>query len=215
MDFSIARRRMVDSQLVKRGIADPLVLKAMGSLPRHRFVEEALQNQVYTDFALPIGEKQTISQPYIVALMTSALELTGSEKILEIGTGSGYQAAVLATISRQVYSIERLPNLARRARRILDDISLSHVQIKVSDGTLGWPELAPFDRIIVTAGGPVIPEEYSQQLSIGGKLVIPVGTRQEQNLIRVTRISQNEYSHEELSGCRFVPLIGAQGWGED
>jgi protein-L-isoaspartate(D-aspartate) O-methyltransferase len=215
MDFSIARRRMVEQQLQVRGIVDPLVLAAMLKVPRHRFVEEALQNQAYSDFPLPIGEKQTISQPFMVAYMTEALLLKGEERILEIGTGSGYQAAILAQIVRRVYSIERHANLARRARRILDAIGCSGVNIKVGDGSLGWAEEAPFDGIITTAGAPSIPDEYRAQLAIGGRLVIPVGDRFSQVLMRLTRRGENEYAEERLLGCRFVPLVGQRGWARD
>ncbi len=215
MDFSIARRRMVDQQLRGRGIVDPQVLAAMLKVPRHLFVEEALQNQAYSDFPLPIGDKQTISQPYMVAYMTEALQLKGEERTLEIGTGSGYQAAVLAQIVRRVYTIERHASLARRARRILDSIGCNGVNIKVGDGTLGWEDEAPFDGIITTAGAPQIPDCYRTQLAIGGRLVIPVGDRFSQVLVRLTRRGENDFVEERLLDCRFVPLVGHRGWPRD
>ncbi len=212
MDYVIARRRMVERELQGRGIRDERVLEAMRQIPRHLFVEEALQGRAYGDSPLPIGEKQTISQPYIVALMTAALELKGHERILEIGTGSGYQAAVLARIVSRVFTIERFPSLARRARRILDQIGCTNVNIKVTDGTLGWEEAAPFDGIIVTAGAPSIPSKYVEQLCVGAHLVIPIGPQDSQVLMRITRTSQNECRQERLADCRFVPLVGRFGW---
>lgn len=214
MDFSIARRRMVERQIKGRGVEAPLVLRAMQDVPRHLFVEEALRDQAYSDFPLPIGEKQTISQPFMVAFMTAALELGGDEKVLEVGTGSGYQTAVLAHIVSRVYSVERLPALARRARRVLDAVGCSKVNLKVADGTLGWKDEAPFDAILVTAGAPSIPQEYRDQLSIGGRLVIPVGERGGQILKRVTRSAESSYREENLLDCRFVPLIGERGWAD-
>lgn len=212
MDFSIARRRMVEQQVKGRGVTDPLVIEAMLQVPRHLFVEEALQSQAYSDFPLPIGEKQTISQPFMVGYMTAALQLKGGEKVLEIGTGSGYQAAVLARIAAKVYTIERIVPLARKARKILDLLGANNVNIKVSDGTIGWGEMAPFDAIMVTAGGPSIPETYLQQLASGGRLVIPVGDRGTQVLKRVTFRGPGLYSQENLLDCRFVPLLGQHGW---
>ncbi|APG26817.1 protein-L-isoaspartate O-methyltransferase [Syntrophotalea acetylenivorans] len=214
MDYSIARRLMVERQIVGRGIHDPLVVEAMKKVPRHRFVEEALWAQAYSDNPLPIGEKQTISQPYMVALMTQALELKGGEKILEIGTGSGYQAAILSQIVSRVYSVERISALARRARRVLDDIGCRNVNIKLSDGTIGWETEAPFDGIIVTAGSPKVPSHYLEQLTIGGRLIIPVGGRGCQVLKRIVRLGQVDYKEEDLLDCRFVPLIGKDGWSE-
>ena len=215
MDFSIARRLMVERQIKGRGIHDPLVVEAMRQVPRHLFVEEALRGQAYSDFPLPIGEKQTISQPFMVAFMTQSLCLKGGEKVLEIGTGSGYQAAVLARIADRVYTVERLPTLARRARRILDQLRDNNVHIKVSDGTFGWEEEAPFDAIVTTAAAPDIPELYRSQLAVGGRLVIPVGARDSQILKRVTRVSTDDYQEEDLLDCRFVPLIGKYGWDHE
>ncbi|MEJ2201281.1 MAG: protein-L-isoaspartate(D-aspartate) O-methyltransferase [Desulfuromonadaceae bacterium] len=199
MNFSIARRNMVERQIRGRGINDPRVLEVMCQIPRHLFVEEAFQSQAYGDFPLPIGEKQTISQPYMVGLMTAALQLKGGEKVLEIGTGSGYQAAVLSKIAVKVYSVERIPALARRARKILDA------------GTFGWEEEAPFDGILVTAGAPSVPQTYVDQLAIGGRLVIPVGSLGQQVLKRIVR-TETGCSEEILVDCRFVPLIGRHGW---
>lgn len=214
-DFSIARRRMVEGQVIARGITDQRVIDAMLRVPRHKFVEEALQSQAYQDAPLPIGERQTISQPYMVAVMSQALSLNGSEKVLEIGTGSGYQAAILALLADRVFSLERIPTLARRARRILDECGFTKVNIRVADGTRGWQEMAPFDAIIVTAGAPEVPRDYLDQLAIGGRLVIPVGDRSSQVLMRITRTGAREFEDERILGCRFVPLVGSCGWQEE
>lgn len=211
-DFSIARRRMVEDQVISRGVSDQRVIDAMLKVPRHLFVEEALASQAYQDAPLPIGEKQTISQPYMVAAMSEALMLDGSETVLEIGTGSGYQAAVLALLADRVFTLERLSSLARRARKVLDSCGLSKVNIRLADGTLGWQEMGPFDAIVVTAGAPEVPEEYLSQLAVGGRLVIPVGPRDSQVLMRITRTGEKEFKEERLLGCRFVPLIGEHGW---
>jgi protein-L-isoaspartate(D-aspartate) O-methyltransferase len=213
LDFSIARRNMVDRQIRGKGIADPRVLEAMSQVPRHLFVEEALRGQAYGEATLPIGERQTISQPFMVARMSEALLLRGSEKVLEIGTGSGYQTAVLARLAGRIFSVERLPDLARRARRLLDAIGCANVHVRVSDGTLGWEEEAPFEAIIVTAGSPSVPPQYRQQLAVGGRLIIPVGGRGGQTLKRITRTSQTAFREEDLLDCRFVPLVGEHGWG--
>ena len=214
-DYAIARKRMVEEQVVARGVRDPRVLDAMLRVPRHLFVPEALAAQAYSDFPLPIGERQTISQPYMVAVMSEALQLRGAEKVLEVGTGSGYQAAVLAQLARQVFSLERIPALARQARRTLDACGCARVNVKVSDGTFGWEEEAPFDGIMVTAGAPTIPKPYREQLAIGGRLVIPVGDRVSQVLVRVTRVGEHNFREERLFGCRFVPLVGDLGWREE
>ncbi|OEU71197.1 MAG: protein-L-isoaspartate O-methyltransferase [Desulfuromonadales bacterium C00003068] len=214
MEYAIARRRMVERQIVAKGIQDPLVIEAMKRVPRHRFVEEALWAQAYGDYPLPIGDKQTISQPFMVALMTQALELRGGEKVLEIGTGSGYQAAILSQIASRVYSVERISRLARRARQVLDEIGCTNVNIKLSDGTIGWESEAPFDGIVVTAGSPKVPSHYLEQLTIGGRLIIPVGGRGSQVLKCIVRQSSDEFKEENLLGCRFVPLIGKDGWSE-
>jgi len=208
------RIRMVDSQLRSRGIRDERVLKAMEKIPRHLFVDEGLRDQAYSDGPLPIGENQTISQPYIVALMTEALALTGRDKVLEIGTGSGYQTAVLAELAERVLSIERIAFLATRARKLIESLNYFNVAIRVGDGTLGWHDEAPFDGILVTAGSPDIPRTFVEQLAVGGRLVIPVGDRNSQQLIRVIRRSEDirDLKKEDFGGCRFVNLIGEYGW---
>ncbi|TYP00278.1 protein-L-isoaspartate(D-aspartate) O-methyltransferase [Geothermobacter ehrlichii] len=214
MRYAIARKKMVERQIRGRGITDQKVLKAMLEVPRHLFVEPALESQAYSDSPLPIGYRQTISQPYMVGYMTAALELQGDEKVLEVGTGSGYQAAILARIARKVYTVERIPELARRARRLFDQLGLNNINLKVCDGSLGWASEAPFDAIVVTAASPDIPEEYLQQLADGGRLVIPVGGQEGQLLKRVTRRGDH-FETENLLGCRFVPLIGERGWADD
>jgi protein-L-isoaspartate(D-aspartate) O-methyltransferase len=211
MDFPKARQKMVEEQIIARGIKDPKLIAAMKKVPRHVFVEEALQSQAYGDHPLPIGEKQTISQPYMVALMTEALLLSGKEKVLEIGTGSGYQTAILAELSEKVYSIERIRPLAIRARKLLYDLGYFNVEIKIFDGTLGWGEESPFDAITVTAGAPDIPQPLIDQLAMGGRLVIPVGNSFAQDLIRITKVEEG-VKKEDLGGCRFVKLIGRYGW---
>jgi protein-L-isoaspartate(D-aspartate) O-methyltransferase len=209
------RLRMVDSQIRSRGIKDPRVLRAMETIPRHLFVDEGLTDQAYNDNPLPIGERQTISQPYIVALMTEALELQGTEKVLEIGTGSGYQTAILAQLADRVCSIERIAPLAGAARRMLDYLNAYNVAIRVGDGTFGWKEESPFDAILVTAGAPKIPSILIEQLNSGGRMVIPVGDRYTQTLIKATRLSEKsaDVKKEDLGGCRFVDLIGEHAWG--
>ena len=214
MDYAVARRRMVQQQIVARGIDNPRLIEVMNRVPRHLFVDEGLRGHAYTDGSLPIGYKQTISQPYIVAAMSAALELQGSERVLEIGTGSGYQTAILAMLAKRVYSVERISPLAARARKVLDYLQLSNVNIKIADGTTGWKDQAPFDGILVAAGAPDIPHEYLSQLTIGGRLVLPVGGYQQQSLIRITRLTEEQYHREDLMGCRFVPLIGEAGWSE-
>ena len=202
---------MVDAQLVARGVRDPEVLRALGRVPRHLFVEEALRDRAYGDGALPIGYDQTISQPFMVATMTEALQLQGGEKLLEIGTGSGYQTSVLAEIAERVFSVERIAPLYRRARSLLDQLGYHNVVLRHGDGTLGWRDHAPYDAIVVTAGAPHVPAELRDQLAIGGRLVIPVGERRQQNLLRITR-GENEDKREMLGGCVFVDLIGSDGW---
>ena len=202
---------MVEEQIISRGIKDDKLITAMKKIPRHLFVEEALQSQAYSDHPLPIGEKQTISQPYMVALMTEALLLTGKERVLEIGTGSGYQTAILAELSERVFSVERIRSLAIRARKLLYELSYFNVEIKIFDGTFGWIQESPFDAIMVTAGSPDIPQPLIDQLSIGGRLVIPVGDALVQDLFRVTKTEEG-VKKEDLGGCRFVKLIGKYGW---
>lgn len=200
-----------------RGISDRRVIDSMLKIPRHIFVQEAFAAQAYNDNPLPIGEKQTISQPYIVALMTEKLALTGTEKVLEIGTGSGYQTAILATLADRVYSAERIRPLALRARKCLDSLKLFNVQLRINDSEgspVGWEEEAPFDAIIVTAGAPEVPVILTDQLASGGRLVIPVGTGISQQLVTIVKGADGELQHELSIECRFVPLIGKQGWQE-
>jgi protein-L-isoaspartate(D-aspartate) O-methyltransferase len=214
MNSAVARKRMV-AELVKRGITDQRVLGAMLEIPRHIFVEEAMSAQAYSDGSLPIGEKQTISQPYIVAKMTQLLALSGREKVLELGTGSGYQAAVLATLADRVCTVERIRPLALKARKALDSLRLLNVNLKIGDGTEGWPEEAPFDAILVTAGAPHLPDCLVQQLAPGGRLVIPVGDRIDQRLLLVTKGMDGSVVTEECDDCRFVRLIGKNGWNDE
>ncbi len=210
-DYRLAREKMVRSQLISRGIKDDKVLCAMGKVPRDQFVEEALAGEAYNDHPLPIGHNQTISQPYMVALMTEALMLTGNEKVLEIGTGSGYQTAVLAELAEKVYTVERIHALMVRAKTILEELAYNNVHFKAYDGTLGWREFAPYGAIMVTAGAPGIPEPLLDQLAEGGRLVIPVGDRTSQDLKRITK-KNGKYVKQSLGGCRFVNLIGVHGW---
>jgi len=205
---------MVDTQIRVRGVSDPRVLKAMEKIPRHLFVDEGLIDQAYNDNPLPIERRQTISQPYMVALMSEAMALTGREKVLEIGTGSGYQTAILAELAERVFSIERIAALATGARRVLDALKDYHVAIRVGDGTYGWREESPFDAIMVTAGAPRIPKLLIEQLKVGGRLVVPVGSRNSQVLLKLTRMSEDpeDLKQEDLGGCRFVDLIGEHGW---
>jgi protein-L-isoaspartate(D-aspartate) O-methyltransferase len=211
MDYHLARKRMVAEHLASRDIADPAVLRALGKVPRHLFVDEALRDRAYGDYPLPIGLDQTISQPYIVAAMTQALQLTGDEKVLEIGTGSGYQTAVLAEIADRVFSVERVAALHRRARALLERLGYHRVVLLNGDGTLGWKEHAPYDAIIVTAGAPHVPASLVAQLTEGGRLVIPVGERTVQSLLRITHHAAGDRT-EDLGGVMFVSLIGEEGW---
>lgn len=204
---------MVEEQLISRGIKDKRVLDAMGKVPRHIFIEEALRSRAYGDYPLPIGEKQTISQPYMVALMTEALELRGNEKVLEIGTGSGYQSAVLAELCDKVYSVERIKSLAIKAREHLDSLKYMNVAIKIFDGTYGWIEHAPYDAIIVTAGAPEIPQSLIDQLVISGRMVIPVGDEFSQVLVKVEK-NKDGIKTTNICGCVFVKLVGNYGWKE-
>jgi protein-L-isoaspartate(D-aspartate) O-methyltransferase len=214
MDTTQARKRMVDRQIRARGIEDPRVLDALATVPREAFLPPALAEFAYDDRPLPIEAGQTISQPYIVALMTEALALAPDEDVLEIGTGSGYAAAVLARVARRVYTIERHAELADLARERMTRLGYANVEVRCGDGTLGWPEHAPFAGIIVAAGGPQLPSSLLAQLAIGGRLVMPVGTSRAQQLVRVTRTAEAEYRREDLGAVQFVPLIGAQGWRE-
>jgi protein-L-isoaspartate(D-aspartate) O-methyltransferase len=210
------RMRMVEAQLKTRDVTDTRVLKAMETIPRHLFIDEGLIEQAYNDNPLPIDANQTISQPYIVALMTQALELKGKERVLEIGTGSGYQTAILASLADRVFSIERIAALAAKARKILDQLDYYNVAIRVGDGSYGWKEEAPFDAIITTAAAPEIPQYLVEQLAAGGRLIVPIGGRDMQTLYKLTRLIENpqEIRKEDLGGCRFVSLIGESGWKE-
>ncbi len=213
LKYERMRKEMVENQIISRGITDPKVIAAMLKVPRHLFVSDALMDQAYGDFPLPIGEQQTISQPYIVAEMTQALNLNEEDRVLEIGTGSGYQAAVIAEIVYRVYTIERIHSLYIRARAIFDSLQYHNIVTRYSDGTLGWAAESPFDAIIVTAGAPVIPDILISQLAKGGRLVIPVGNQNTQELIRLYR-DEKGIHQTNLGGCRFVKLIGEQGWKE-
>ena len=207
------REEMVRQQIEARGITEPRVLAALRKVPRHLFVSEALRDQAYGDFPLPIGEQQTISQPYIVAEMTQALSLTPNDRVLEIGTGSGYQAAVLAELAYRVYTIERIRPLYLSARRLFDEMRLHTIITRYGDGTKGWEAEGPFDAIIVTAGAPEVPESLLHQLAPGGRMVVPVGSQHTQELIRITK-DEHGIHRNDLGGCRFVKLVGEEGWRE-
>src|SRR6185369_10134323 len=209
--YETARARMVEEQLVQRGVTDDRVLSAMRRVPSHLFVEGPLRDRAHGDHPLPIGEEQTISQPYIVGLMSRLLELRGQEKVLEVGTGSGYQTAVLAELARRVCSIERLPRLAERARALLEQLGYDNVWVRVGSGTLGWPDEAPFDRILVTAGGPSIPPPLFQQLGEGGRMVVPVGDVANQTLTVVEKV-RGEMKTRLCGECKFVKLVGKYAW---
>lgn len=204
---------MVRQQIEARGVSDPGVLASMRSVPRHLFVSEALRDQAYGDFPLPIGEQQTISQPYIVAEMTQALQLGREDRVLEIGTGSGYQAAVLARIAYRVYTIERIRALYLQVRRLFDELRLFNVVTRYGDGSKGWEEESPFDAIIITAGAPRIPSVLVNQLAVGGRLVAPVGNPHSQDLIKLVK-EKTGVRQSNLGGCRFVKLVGEHGWPE-
>lgn len=209
----VGRHLMVEEQIVARGVRDPAVLHAMRTVPRERFIGERQARLAYQDHALPIGEGQTISQPYVVAVMTEAVQLRPTDRVLEVGTGSGYAAAVLSMIVREVYTIERVESLAHTARRRLQELGYANVQVQHGDGSLGWPEHGPYDAIIVTAGGPDVPRSLLRQLAVGGRLVMPVGPEPRwQRLVRVTKTDENSYDREALEEVAFVPLIGAEGW---
>jgi len=214
VDFRELRELMVKTQLIPRGIKDERVINAMRKIPRHLFVGEHIQHRAYEDMALSIGEGQTISQPYMVANMTELLELKGNEKVLEVGTGSGYQAAILAELAKEVFTIDRVDALARKAKERLESIGYKNVHFRTGDGTMGWPENAPYDRIIVTAGAPKVPDPLLEQLSENGIIVAPVGDRFSQQLVKVKK-SGGKISEQYLTPCVFVPLIGKYGWEED
>ncbi|MEW5987874.1 MAG: protein-L-isoaspartate(D-aspartate) O-methyltransferase [Chloroflexota bacterium] len=216
MDAAVERAQMVEYQIEGRGIRDPAVLAAMLQVPRHLFVADRYHDFAYEDTPLPIPEGQTISQPYIVARMIELLQLKPQDRVLEIGAGSGYAAAVLSLIVREVYTVERLTSLADYARDRLAELGYTNVHVFCGDGTLGWPEHAPYDGIMVAAGGPGVPESLRQQLAVGGRLVIPTGAHPRiQRLIRLTRAGEDDYQQEKLDRVRFVPLIGQEGWESD
>lgn len=211
MDFEEQRQWMVEHQLREWGIRDSRVLEAMATVPREAFVPEDERDAAYYDGALPIGEGQTISQPFVVAHMTEMLELLGDELVLEVGTGSGYQAAVLSLLAREVHSVERIESLAQRARETLQSLGITNVQVHVGDGSKGWPEHAPYDAILVTCAGPSVPPPLVEQLADGGRLIIPVGPRGMQELVLVRRIA-NDIVKEKRAPVAFVPMIGEHGW---
>ncbi|PIU42362.1 MAG: protein-L-isoaspartate O-methyltransferase [Candidatus Omnitrophica bacterium CG07_land_8_20_14_0_80_42_15] len=212
-EYRILRERMVVEQLIPRGIHSERVLSAFKKVPRHAFIPELESDNTYGDFPLPIGEGQTISQPYMVALMSELLELKKDEKVLEIGTGSGYQAAILAELAGKVYSVERFENLAKSAERILEKLGYQNIKIKIGDGTLGWDEYAPYDGIIVTAGAPEIPKSLLEQLAEGGRLIIPVGGHYSQMLTLVRNV-KGKFKTLDICGCIFVPLVGKEAWSK-
>jgi protein-L-isoaspartate(D-aspartate) O-methyltransferase len=211
VDFAARRSEMVEEQIRERGITDARVLEAMRNVPRHEFVPPEMVAQAYMDQPLPIGEGQTISQPFMVAAMAAALQLTGTERVLEIGTGCGYQAAVLSWVAGEVFTIETQEALAVAARERLARLGYANVQVRAGDGTLGWPEAAPFEAILVTAAAPAVPPPLADQLADGGRLVIPVGTPEMQELRRLTK-REGTTAQEVLYDCRFVPLVGRYGW---
>ncbi|MCG6893190.1 MAG: protein-L-isoaspartate(D-aspartate) O-methyltransferase [Desulfobacteraceae bacterium] len=213
LKYERQREDMVRRQIEGRGISDPNVLSAFRKVPRHLFVSEALMDQAYGDYPLPIGEQQTISQPYIVAEMTQALQIGKGDRVLEIGTGSGYQAAILAEIAYRVYTVERIYSLYVTARKRFDKLHYHNIITRYSDGTLGWMDQSPFDAIMVTAGAPRVPATLVQQLAPGGRLVIPVGDRYSQDLVKVIRDEQG-VRQASLGGCRFVKLVGEHGWDD-
>jgi protein-L-isoaspartate(D-aspartate) O-methyltransferase len=211
VNYEGARTRMLESQIRARNVRDARVLAAVRKVPRHLFVDEALRDRAYLDKALPIGEKQTISQPYMVAVMSEALELRGRERVLEIGTGSGYQTAILAELAENVFSIERIPTFVPLARKRLESLGYYNVLIQIGDGTIGWKEHAPYDGILITAGAPQLPRPLLEQLAVGGRLVVPVGDSETQTLMRIRR-DEDGFTEEMLGECRFVKLIGRHGW---
>jgi protein-L-isoaspartate(D-aspartate) O-methyltransferase len=214
MERETERQQMIREQLRARNIADERVLEAMAAVPRHLFVPHELEPQAYDDNALPIAERQTISQPYIVALTAALLQLEGRERVLEIGTGSGYAAAVLSLLAADVWTVERFRSLAQTAAQRLHDLGYTNVRVGVGDGTGGWPDHAPYDAIAVAAAAPHVPRPLLDQLAHGGRLVIPVGSRDEQHMIRVIR-TRKGFEQQQLGPVRFVPLVGAEGWRDD
>jgi protein-L-isoaspartate(D-aspartate) O-methyltransferase len=211
IDFNFSRKEMTNQQIEARGIKNKRVLSVFKEIPRELFISDQYQDSAYGDYPLPIGSGQTISQPYMVALMTEKLSLKETDIVLEVGTGSGYQAAILAKLCRQVYSVERFPLLAEKAKLVLSNLNIGNVEIKTGDGTLGWQEHAPYDAIIVTASAPQIPKPLVDQLKEGGRLVAPVGSLGSQSLVRATK-RRKKLEEEHICGCVFVPLVGKFGW---
>ncbi|MBW1880671.1 MAG: protein-L-isoaspartate(D-aspartate) O-methyltransferase [Deltaproteobacteria bacterium] len=209
------RERMVRTQIAARGVGDERVLDAMRAVPREAFVDPRLAHQAYDDAPVRISSGQTLSQPYIVAAMIQALKLSPEDRVLEVGTGSGYAAAVLAVLVHAVYTVERHRNLADRAQETLATLGYRNVKVRHGDGSLGWPEVAPFQAIVVAAAAPEVPAPLRDQLAVGGRLVVPVGDRSTQRCLRVTRLSEEKYAEDDLGGVRFVPLVGDAGWPED
>lgn len=214
MDYATLRKKMVEEQLIRRGIKDERVLEAFKKVERHKFIPQDLVTNAYADFPVPIGENQTISQPYIVALMTEQLSLKGEEKVLEIGTGSGYQTAILAELTKEVYTVERIEYLSKRAGGLLKELGYENIKTKVGDGTLGWPEFAPFDRIIITAASPHMPLPLTGQLKENGKIILPLGESLGQVLTLIEK-KKGDLESIRVCGCVFVPLIGKYGWKDN
>jgi len=212
-DYTELRKQMVQNQLVTRNITDSKVLSAMKNIPREKFIPQQWRNCSYEDRAIPIGLNQTISQPYMVAIMTQLMELCKNHRVLEIGTGSGYQTAILAKIVKEVFTVEKIAELTERAKEVLDELNITNVHFKIDDGTLGWPEFSPYERIIVTAGAPSVPQALIDQLADGGIIVIPVGPMEHQTLMKITKHGKQIFK-ESVLGCRFVKLVGKQGWEE-
>jgi protein-L-isoaspartate(D-aspartate) O-methyltransferase len=208
----VRRQRMLSEHLQHREIVDPRVLAAFASVPRHRFVPDSLVEHAYDDVPLPIGSGQTISQPYVVAITAQALELSGDENVLEIGTGSGYAAAILGRLAREVHTVDRIEVLARTAKLLLETLEIHNVHVHHGDGTLGWPAHAPYQAIAVSAGAPRPPPALLEQLTVGGRIVLPTGPSDQQRLVRITRRGHHDFIEEDLGDVRFVPLLGEQGW---
>jgi protein-L-isoaspartate(D-aspartate) O-methyltransferase len=214
MDDHVLRQKMIEEQIKRRGVKDAVTLDAMSVVPRHEFVPTLLQVSAYEDTPLPIGLGQTISQPYIVALMTQSAELKPDDSVLEIGTGSGYAAAILSRIVKKVFTIERIEDLAQRAKAAYKRLGYDNIEVKSGDGTRGWADKGPFDAILVTAGAPIIPNSLKEQLKPGGRLIIPVGDAFSQRLLRIRKLEDNTFVEETVEYVRFVPLIGEEGWRE-